>query len=88
MLQAPLKLQFQLHILFCKLVHLMPQGVQLLEGRAGSGKPSPLRPGPLWALEGHWKEMATHCSILAWRIPWTEEPGRLESVGLHRVGHD
>ena len=28
------------------------------------------------------KEMATHCSILAWRIPWTEEPGRLQSVGL------
>ena len=31
---------------------------------------------------------ATHCSILAWRIPWTEEPGRLQSMGLHRVGHD
>ena len=28
------------------------------------------------------KEMATHSSILAWRIPWTEEPGRLQSVGL------
>ena len=28
------------------------------------------------------KEMATHCSILAWRIPWTEEPGRLQSMGL------
>ena len=32
--------------------------------------------------------MATHCSILAWRIPWTEEPGRLPSIGSHRVGHD
>ena len=32
--------------------------------------------------------MATHSSILAWRIPWTEEPGRLQSIGLHRVGHD
>ena len=31
---------------------------------------------------------ATHSSILAWRIPWTEEPGRLQSMGLHRVGHD
>ena len=31
---------------------------------------------------------ATHSSILAWRVPWTEEPGRLQSVGLHRVGHD
>ena len=34
------------------------------------------------------KEMATHSSVLAWRIPWTEEPGRLLSVGLHRDGHD
>ena len=32
--------------------------------------------------------MATYCSILAWRIPWTEEPGRLQSMGLQRVGHD
>ena len=34
------------------------------------------------------KEMATHSSILAWRIPWTEEPGRLQSPGSQRVGHD
>ena len=34
------------------------------------------------------KEMATHSSILAWKIPWTEEPGRLQSMGLKRVGHD
>ena len=34
------------------------------------------------------KEMATHSSILAWRIPWMEEPGRLQSMGLQRVGHD
>ena len=34
------------------------------------------------------KEMATHSSTLAWRIPWTEEPGRLQSTGLQRVGHD
>ena len=33
------------------------------------------------------KEMATHSSILAWEIPWTEEPGRLESRGLQRVGY-
>ena len=31
---------------------------------------------------------ATHSSILAWRIPWTEEPGRLQSIGSQRVGHD
>ena len=34
------------------------------------------------------KEMATHSSILAWRIPWREEPGGLQSTGLQRVGHD
>ena len=34
------------------------------------------------------KEMATHSSILACRIPWTEEPGRLQSMGFQRVGHD
>ena len=34
------------------------------------------------------KEMATHSSILAWRIPWTEEPGGLQSMGLQRGGHD
>ena len=34
------------------------------------------------------KGMATHFSILAWRIPWTEEPGELQSIGLQRVGHD
>ena len=32
--------------------------------------------------------MAAHSSILAWEIPWMEEPGGLESIGLHRVGHD
>ena len=41
----------------------------------------------------HWedpleKEMANHANILAWRISWTEEPGGLESMGFHRVGHD
>ena len=34
------------------------------------------------------KEMATHSSTLAWRIPWREEPGRLQSTGSQRVGHD
>ena len=34
------------------------------------------------------KEMATHSSVLAWRIPETEEPGGLPAMGLHRVGHD
>ena len=34
------------------------------------------------------KEMATHSSTLAWKIPWTEKPGGLQSMGLQRVGHD
>ena len=34
------------------------------------------------------KEMATHSSILAWKIPWMEKPGRLQSMGLQRMGHD
>ena len=34
------------------------------------------------------KEMAIHSSTIAWKIPWTEEPGRLQSMGSHRVGHD
>ena len=46
---------------------------------------------PVWLLD--WEDpleegMATHSSVLAWRIPWTEEPGGLQSIGLQRVGHD
>ena len=37
---------------------------------------------------GREEEMATHSSILAWRIPWTEEPGKLQYMGLPRAGHD
>ena len=45
----------------------------------------------VWSLD--WADpledgMATHSSTLAWRIPWTEEPGRLQSMGSQRVGHD
>ena len=45
----------------------------------------------VWSLGGEdpmEKEMATHSSILAWKIPWTEEPGGLQSMGSQRVGHD
>ena len=34
------------------------------------------------------EEMATHSSVFSWEIPWTEEPGRLQSMGSQRVGHD
>ena len=46
-------------------------------------------PGLIPGLGDHLeKEMATPSSILAWEIPWTEKPGRLQSMGLHRVGQD
>ena len=50
--------------------------------RGSGSREDPGRPGedPLE------KEMATHSSILAWRIPWTEEPGGLQSMGSQRVG--
>ena len=46
-----------------------------------------------WVQSLSWEDpleesMTTHSSILAWRIPWTEEPGELQSMGLQRVGHD
>ena len=46
-------------------------------------------PGSIPGQEDPWeKKMATHSSILAWRIPWTEEPGGLQSMGSQRVQHD
>ena len=51
----------------------------------------PANPGDPWSLsqEDPLEEgTATHSSFLAWRIPWTEEPGRLQSMGLQRVGYD
>ena len=47
----------------------------------------------MWVQSLDWEDpleegMATHSSIPAWRIPWTEESGRLESIGSQRVGHD
>ena len=46
-----------------------------------------------WVQSMDWEDpleegMATHSSILAWGIPWTDEPGRLQSTGSHRVGHN
>ena len=41
-----------------------------------------------WVGRSHEEGMATHSSILAWRIPWTEEPGGLKSMRSQRVGHD
>ena len=40
------------------------------------------------SIPGSEKEMAIHSSTIAWKIPWTEEPGRLQPMGSQRVGHD
>ena len=57
---------------------------QMVEFACGAGDTG-LIPGLGRSLE---KGMATHSSILGWRIPWTEEPGRLQSIGSQRVLHD
>ena len=55
--------------------------------------PAVQKPQETWVRPLSWEdaleeEMATHSSILAWDIPWAEEPGRLQCMGLQRVGHD
>ena len=60
----------------------MAQRLKRLPGIQDTRVPSLGREDPLE------KEMATHSSILAWRIPWREEPGRLQSMGSQRVRHD
>ena len=59
--------------------------VRNLPGNAGDTKDSGQTLGQEDPLE---KQMETHSSILAWEIPWTEEPGGLRSMGLQRVRHD
>ena len=61
-----------------------PDGSDSKVSACNAGDPG-LIPGPEDLLE---KEMATHSGILAWKIPWTEERCRLQSIGLQRVGHD
>ena len=53
-----------------------------------AGKESTCNVGDLGWEDPLEKEMVTHSSILAWRIPWTEKPGRLQSPGSQRVGHN
>ena len=64
--------------------------VILEEGFPGGsdGKESACNAGDLGWEDPLEKEMATHRSILAWRIPWTEEPVGLQSMGSQRVGHN
>ena len=61
-----------------------PGGSDSKESACSAGDPDSI-PGSGRSLE---KEMATHCSVLAWRIAWTVEPGGLQSLGLKRVGHN
>ena len=66
----------------CCMASLVAQTVKRLPEMQETWVPSLGREDPLE------KEMATHSSILAWRIPWTEEPRRLQCTGSQRVGHD
>ena len=70
--------------------HHSEQEIELYCGSAG--KESACNVGDLGLIPGSGrslkKGMATHSSILAWRIPWAEEPGRLQPTGLQRVRHD
>ena len=64
------------------LYRVVAQRLKRLPGMQETGIRSLGREDPLE------KEMATHSSTLAWRIPWREEPGRLQFMGSQRVGHD
>ena len=68
-----------MHVLWTSLVAQMVKRLSTVrETRVRSlGREDPLE-----------KEMAIHFSTIAWKIPWTEEPGRLQSMGSQRVGHD
>ena len=62
-------------------------------GSVVKNPPAMQQPQETWVQSLGWKDpleegMATHSSVLAWRIPWTEESGGLQSMGLQRVGHD
>ena len=60
-------------------------------GGSDGKNPSSLQETQVWPLSQEdplEKGMATHSSILVWRIPWTEEPGGLQSMGLQRAGHN
>ena len=63
----------------CLMASLVAQRLKRLPGIRETGVRS---------LDPREKEMAIHSSILAWRIPWREEPGRLQSMGSQRAGHD
>ena len=68
----------------CVYIYKIPDGSAVKNQPTSAGDLA-LIPGLGDPLE---KEMATHSSILAWKIPWTQKPGRLQSTGSQRVRHD
>ena len=80
----PLTAHFYLN-LKCLRASLMAQQVKNLPANEGVARDAGSTPQSGRSPE---EEMATHSSILAWKIPRTEEPGRLQSLGPHRVRHD
>ena len=62
--------------------------IKNLPANAGNIRDKDMQIGSLGWEDPLEESMATHISILAWRIPWTEEPGGLQSMGSQRVGHD
>ena len=68
--------------------HTLPQCAQQIRNLPALLKTQEIQVQSLGGEDPLEKEMAPHSSILAWRIPWTEEPGRLESVGSQRLRHD
>ena len=71
------------------IVYWAPAVRQGFPGGSGVKNPPAKAGFDPWVGKIPWsKEMAAHCSVLAWEIPWTEEPGRLQSLGSQRVRRD
>ena len=81
---GPAQGRLQSEISVCLWLRGFPGGSDGKGSACSAGDPGSI-PGLGRPLE---KEMATHSSVLAWKIPWTEDPGRLQSMGSQRVGHD
>ena len=71
-----------------KRLHEIYRAFEFLEGFYQSYSPTPVSPNMSNLVFSSEKAMAPHSSTLAWKIPWTEEPGGLPSLASHRVGHD
>ena len=84
-----IKFPLKLHLKICC---QCDSSINLGFSNSSDGKESSCNAGGLGLITGQEdaleKGRGTHSSILVWRVPWTEEPGRLQSMGLKRVGHD